>query len=63
MSRSFQDDYKRRVEEHFMKAEAFLSLKEKGRPKRNEVIGDDDLLNLKIALETSTNLMEFFEVT
>ena len=30
-----------------------------GRPVRNTVIGDEDLLNLRIALNTSTSLEEF----
>lgn len=30
-----------------------------GRPDRQTVIGSDDILNLKIALETSTSLEDF----
>ncbi len=32
-----------------------------GRPKRNKVIGSDDILNLKIALETASTLEEFLQ--
>jgi hypothetical protein len=33
----------------------------KGCPDRQTVIGDDDILNLKIALETSKDVLEFIE--
>jgi len=32
----------------------------KGRPARETIIGDDDIYNLKIALETTKSLEEFF---
>lgn len=35
----------------------------KGRPDRQTVIGADDILNLRIALETSRSLEEFIERT
>jgi hypothetical protein len=34
-----------------------------GRPNRQTVIGDDDILNLRIALETSTSLEDFLGKT
>lgn len=32
-----------------------------GRPNRDEPINNDDILNLKISLETTSNYFEFFE--
>jgi len=33
-----------------------------GRPKRDTVIGDDDILNLQIALNTSNSVTDFLKV-
>ena len=33
----------------------------KGRPDRQTVIGDDDILNLRIALETSKDVLDVIE--
>lgn len=35
------------------------TLKKSDRPERNTVIGHDDILNLRIALNTSTSLEDF----
>jgi hypothetical protein len=33
-----------------------------GRPKRNKIIGADDIMNLRIALETATSFEAFLDL-